>query len=527
MNEPLHSFLNSVLPYVPLTVIGVWRWSMWAARKIAARLFYRPLRAPWPADQPKPRVSVVTPVYNEDPDIFDQAVQSWIANGVAEVIAVIDYSNTRQIISFQRDFGSRRDVSCRAIVTRKPGKRAALADGCAQASGEIIALVDSDTIWGDKVMTAVLPYFGQTEIGGVTTQQRVLGPKTVAEVLFDIVLWDRYHEEVPFLLAAGKVVNTLSGRTAFYRREALLNPRHDNLHLLTHEFYWRSRCISGDDKRLTHLVLEQGWHLGYAPDAVVYTPGMPKLKTYLKQRVRWTRNSWRADTRAFKRTWVLRHPALAIYNLDRFVQPFFMLIGPIALVIALTRGAWPVVLALVIWWLVTRFIRLFGYFRAYPARLRYLPAYIVFSYVNALVKIYAWATILEQGWITRWDKKRLARKRTRSLLQGSALTLAAVAGMFVAVEQLLVKAEVVTEVAGPTDPLPISLPVIPSGQPAPPPGAATARPVRSYQVVPGDRLTDVAARLGVPIDELRRINSIPNRNRIDAGQVLYYFGSVR
>ena len=46
------------------------------------------------------------------------------------------------------------------------------------------------------------------------------------------------------------------------------------------------------------------------------------MKSFLKQRLRWTRNSWRADSRAFQRGWIFRHPALAFFNLDRFVQTF-------------------------------------------------------------------------------------------------------------------------------------------------------------------------------------------------------------
>ena len=67
--------MNEVLALVPLSLIGVWRWSMWLTRRIGGS-FYRPLKAQWPAHIPLPSVSVVVPVYNEDIDIFKTALQS-------------------------------------------------------------------------------------------------------------------------------------------------------------------------------------------------------------------------------------------------------------------------------------------------------------------------------------------------------------------------------------------------------------------------------------------------------------------
>src|SRR5204862_4311574 len=131
--------------------------------------------------------------------------------------------------------------------------------GIEMASGDLIALVDSDTIWDDHVTEKVVPFFEKPTMGGVTVAQRISNPHSIGNVLFDILLWTRYREEVPFLLGVGKVFNTLSGRTAFYRRQALLDPEFNNMHDLRHEWFLGSRAVSGDDKRLSHLVIRQGW----------------------------------------------------------------------------------------------------------------------------------------------------------------------------------------------------------------------------------------------------------------------------
>ena len=134
--------LNVALLYIPLSVIGLWRWSYWLVRRLGAAT-YRP-DLPWrPRTAPRLSVTVVIPVYNEDPEVFDQAVKSWQRNGVDEIVAVIDKSNVKHILRCQRDYVDvDSETTFRLVVTPKPGKRAALCDGIELASGEIIALVD-------------------------------------------------------------------------------------------------------------------------------------------------------------------------------------------------------------------------------------------------------------------------------------------------------------------------------------------------------------------------------------------------
>src|SRR5687767_12918917 len=200
------NLVKTLLIYVPISVIGLWRWTYWLIRVIAAAM-YRPNKIEWPKNKRRLRVTVITPVYNEDPEIFDKAMRSWIGNGVDEIIAVIDKSNTRHIVNYERLFAGNESfkTKCRMLVTPKPGKRAALCDGIEQAKGDIICLVDSDTIWDDEVLRKSLPYFLDVQIGGVTVAKRIYKPKGLSDVLFDIQLWTRYREELPFLLGIGKV----------------------------------------------------------------------------------------------------------------------------------------------------------------------------------------------------------------------------------------------------------------------------------------------------------------------------------
>lgn len=526
------SSLASLAIYIPLSIIGLWRWSFWLIRRMAAAT-YRPALTPISAHEARPSVTVITPVYNEDPAVFDEALGSWEKNGVDEVVAVIDHTNVQQILDYQRRYVDNKTSKTRfrMIVTPKPGKRAALCDGIERATGDLIALVDSDTIWDDNVMAKTLPHFRDPGIGGATISQRIKNRDTVGNVLFDILLWSRYRDEVPFLLGTGSVVNTLSGRTAFYRREALLDEAFDNIHDLRHEFFLGTRAISGDDKRLTHLVARQGWDMAYVRGATVFTPGMGSLRNFFKQRLRWTRNSWRADLRAVAQGWVWRHPALALFMIDRFVQPLFMLIGPVVFTIAVVNAEWVFAGILLSWWMVSRFIRIFGYFRLHPRDVVYLPAYIIYGYINAVLRIYALATLIENSWATRWNKQRVARRsivRRGATLAGGYAAIGA-AAVVLTVLALSFRNQIGVDVqAQPTYDAAELKTVVTSNkgdQAAPNVPLTKVEPtsVSVYTVQPGDSMNGLAFEFGMTVPQLKELNGIADGDVISVGQEIVHF----
>jgi len=138
--------------YLPLGALGLVRWLSWLVHRIPAA-FYRPVTTGY-----RESLAVVTPVYQEDPDIFRQAIESWLANGVDEVICVIDFTDT-----VCRDIAAEYPV--RIIMTEVPGKRDALRKGWEAASTVLVALVDSDTIWAPDVRARVCEPFVDPKVG--------------------------------------------------------------------------------------------------------------------------------------------------------------------------------------------------------------------------------------------------------------------------------------------------------------------------------------------------------------------------
>lgn len=384
---------------VPLGAIGIWRWSVWMMKEITG-LHYRPNAKQYKAD-----VSIVTPVYNENPKVFTEALESWKKNNPAQIIAVIDYADNTCIKIFEEFKKSFKDAVL--IVTKVPGKRQALADGILAAKSEIVALVDSDTLWRPDTLQNGLPPFNDKRMAGVATYQSVLYPKTFAQKIFDVQLDLRYKHEYPFLAACGPALVCLSGRTAFYRRD-IITPM---LEKLVNEKFLGRPVISGDDKRLTYLVLQAGFKVAFQSNSIVYTPGMENLKAYLKQRLRWTRNSLRADLGAVLSGWPLKHPALLFFQIDKFLQSFVVILSPIYFFVSLYLQLWVAAAVIFLWWFISRAIKIHSYLSKNPKNIYILPGYVIYSFLTGLIKIYAFFTLNTQGWITRWDKSRLPQIR--------------------------------------------------------------------------------------------------------------------
>jgi hyaluronan synthase len=380
MNLPLYYYVLGT----PLGVLGLIRWGTWLVRRIPAVL-YKPVTG----DHRLP-MSIVVPVYQEDPEILATAIGSWLANDVEEVILVIDSSDRTC-----QEIAGRYPVT--VVITDVPGKRDALRRGWRAARTELVALVDSDTIWAPDVAAEVAKPFADPRIGGVGTRQSVYGSTGFLARITDMFLDHRYFDENASQSLLGQAVSCLSGRTAVYRRELLLEIEDDFMD----ETFWGVTSLSGDDKRLTTLVLERG-HLTYMQrTAEVWSTFPTTWRVFFRQRLRWARNTWRSDLRALSRPWVWKHPFLAYTMIDKGLSSFTLLIGPIVMAIALAAGNWMFAAVLVLWWQISRSAKLLPHIRRRPSSFFFVLPYVVVSWVMALIKIRALLTIRTQAWLTR------------------------------------------------------------------------------------------------------------------------------
>lgn len=438
MIEEVLKYWQIIVFLMPLGIIGIWRWSVWLLKKVLS-FFYKT-----PGGNFYSSLSIVTPVYNEDPEMFRLALQSWKSNDPDEIIAVIDHSNSELIgifESFAKSF-----FGAKLVVTHTPGKRAALADGARVSNGEIIALVDSDTIWSPDIKMKLLAPFSDPKVGGLTTRQDALKTDTFSRKLFKIMLDDRYLLEYPFLSVVSNSMLCLSGRTAVYRRSAII----DKLDDLVGETFWGKKMISGDDKTLTNLVHADGWKTVFLRDVKVFTPGTPKLSTFLQQKLRWARNGLRSDLKILFSGWIWkRDRILALYMIDKVIAAITVLLAPAYFAVSLYAEYWTAAAIIFGWWMISRMVKIFPHLREKPLDIFLLPAYVAMTFVMAIIKIYAFFTIDKQGWITRWDTNRLSRLNPFRQATSLLLTLSFVGGYFFAVAsyqyQVLTRPDLIKE----------------------------------------------------------------------------------
>jgi hyaluronan synthase len=203
-------------------------------------------------------------------------------------------------------------------------------------------------------------------------------------------------------------LTSLSGRTVLYRGVVLKEVVEEMLN----ETFLGKLCISGEDKCLTRLIQERGWKVKYQANACIQTVGAANLGTYLKQNIRWARNSWRSDLKTIFSRWVWKREKLfALHLVDRFIQPFTLFLGPVYFVLSLMWGHWLVAVMLFFWFHVSRAIKIYPHLRHNPSEILMLPMYVAIQYALGALKIYAFVTMNQQGWVTRSKKETMVTNK--------------------------------------------------------------------------------------------------------------------
>ena len=375
---------------LPIGIVGGLSWGVWAVRKLLSVL-YRPT-----VNDFRTTTSVVVPSFREDPDVLELALDTWLGQDPDQVIIVLDLADTEA----QRRLLARNDPRLRVIMFKHAGKRSALGVGIRAARGEILVLTDSDTRWTDGLLASVQMPFADPAVGGVSTRQSVYQADTsVWRRVAEWIINNRYLDYVPATGRAGAVV-CVSGRTAAYRRELVLKV----LPHLEDEFFLGRRCVAGDDGRLTWLVLASGYRTVYQSTAHALSMFPTTFRAFCKQRVRWSRNSYRCYLTALWKGWLWRVPVISQLTVFQILlTPVTMAATVFYLATAAMAPDGSGALAFaVVWFFLGRALRNVAHLRTRPSDLLLLPLVaLVITFVALPIKLYAFATMNKQGWLTR------------------------------------------------------------------------------------------------------------------------------
>jgi hyaluronan synthase len=377
----------------PFMAFFVYVWLLWTAKAVVSRR-YRPSAAAGAA-----RTStVIVPVYNESPELFEACLLSVRANRPAELIVVVDGGDA-ELASIASNYADR------VLRVPKAGKRAAIASGLAASNlpTEVVVVVDSDTLWTPGTLAEMVRPFDDPRVGGVTPRQAIFRPKASGSRRLAAWIEDlRYHLTVPAQSVMGQV-GCLAGRTIAYRREAF----EPAVKRLVGQRVFGVPIEIGDDRVLTSELLRNGWRTQYQSRALVLTDAPSDWRGFWRQQLRWGRSSQRETLLTLR--WLWRRPAAFVCFASDIVTPF-ALYGVIAISVArgmysTGAGSTPVSPELLLAYpgmLASIGVRQIGHFRRTPADLLRLPLFVLqLTFVMVPIRIAAFATMLHQGWGTR------------------------------------------------------------------------------------------------------------------------------
>lgn len=409
------SFGEQLMWVLPFGYLGIVSWGFWLVRKILAATA-RPVRNAF-----RTTTTVVVPSFHEDPDVLVRCFRTWVRQGPSRIIIVLDLAD----VEAQRRIEALGIPGVDVVMFQHRGKRSALGVGIRMVDTELIVFVDSDTAWDEGMLAAVQMPFIDPAVGAVSTRQNVYLPRSsvwrrVADWIIDL----RYTDYAPAMGRFGGII-CASGRTAAYRR-TVIQPRVEDLE---HEIFFGRECVAGDDGRMTWLVLSQGFRVAHQDSARALSMFPGTFRAFVKQRVRWSRNSYRCYLTAIRHGWVFKVPLISqITMMQILLTPFtmFVALGYIALSVR-SSHPWLALGLAVLWLFVGRGIRGMSHLWRRPEDIVLLPLVTLVIILVALpIKVYALFTMNKQGWLTRSADATGGEGQTEASLGGEGQSAASV-----------------------------------------------------------------------------------------------------
>lgn len=393
---------------LPFGYLGIVSWGFWLVRKFLAAIT-RPV-----VNEFRTTTTIVVPSFHEDPDVLLRCLHTWHRQNPTRIIIVLDVADTEAQARIEALGHDNVDV----VMFAHRGKRSALGVGIRMVDTELIIFVDSDTAWEDGMHDAIQMPFIDPAVGAVSTRQNVYLPRSsVWRRIADWIIDLRYSDYAPAMGRYGGVI-CASGRTAAYRRAVIQHRVED----LEHEIFLGKECVAGDDGRLTWLVLSQGFRVAHQDSARALSMFPGTFRAFVKQRVRWSRNSYRCYLTAIRHGWVFKTPLISqITMMQILLTPCTMFVAMLYVVLALrSPEPWIALGLAVAWVIIGRGIRGMSHLWRRPEDIVILPLVTAVIILIALpIKVYALFTMNKQGWLTRSADRQGGEGQTEASLFAS------------------------------------------------------------------------------------------------------------
>lgn len=216
-------------------------------------------------------VSVIVPAYNESANI-EATVRSLLASDYPEVeVIVVDDGSTDGTADLVRRL---RLPNVYVIEQENGGKPTALNTGVMFARGEILVMVDGDTVFEPDAIGELVQPLADPAVGAVSGNTKVanrgglLGRWQHLEYVIGFNLDRRMFDIL-------QCMPTVPGAIGAFRREAVVDVGGVSTQTLA------------EDTDFTMAIIRAGWRVVYAPAAIAWTEAPASLRQLWRQRYRW------------------------------------------------------------------------------------------------------------------------------------------------------------------------------------------------------------------------------------------------
>ncbi len=225
-------------------------------------------------------VTIVVPVYNEDPELFDKVIQK-VSLQKAGFVVVGDgcFQPYKEITE---RYGGKFVLS-----PQRGGKRQAMHLSMHYVDTPFVMFLDSDTLIHEDTLKELLSSFTE-DVGGVGANLKILNDRRIISYASEFV--ERSREVILRAMNKSGYVMILDGGCSIYRT-SIVKP-----FILSREFYdykvLGRKSVAGDDRQLTSYTIKSGYRAVKNYGADVESPAQKTFKSYFRQQVRWSRNGW-------------------------------------------------------------------------------------------------------------------------------------------------------------------------------------------------------------------------------------------
>ena len=255
----------------------------------------------------EPTVSVVICVHNDEKVIASSARSCWSADypsAKREIIVVDDGSTdgTPKLL----DELKREIPEIQVLTIPHSGKRHAMAKAFRQAKGELIVVMDSDSVLDRNALRHIVCGFEDPTLGAVSGWT---GVTNADQNLLTKMQEIRYLVSFELMKTSESLFGAVTccpGCLSAYRRKYLMEIIDDWLH----QTFLGVPSTFGDDRSLTNFIL-RNYRAIYNPLARSTTMVPDNWSWYLRQQCRW-KKSWLREAPKASRILLRKHPVAAI-----------------------------------------------------------------------------------------------------------------------------------------------------------------------------------------------------------------------